>query len=241
MSESADEVRSLVRGLEILKALNKAGSARPGLLARRVGLARPTVYRLLETLEEGGFVAKSASDERYRITERTGRFFARYDAAQEIDQSACTAFDEAARRCPWLLHLSTCENDAMVVRLASRSAIPLMPWRGYVGERLPLAGSSAGKVYLAACHDAQRGQLLDISLLDYATSEDDSSAPPAISISIALQRDGYALGALTAVCVRSALNGQDATADLVSFLRTEAQAIAKQLSPATRVAVLRSD
>jgi IclR family mhp operon transcriptional activator len=102
MSESADEVRSLVRGLEILKALNKAGSARPGLLARRVGLARPTVYRLLETLEEGGFVAKSASDERYRITERTGRFFARYDAAQEIDQSACTAFDEAARRCPWL-------------------------------------------------------------------------------------------------------------------------------------------
>lgn len=238
MSETADEVRSLVRGLEILKALNKAGSARPGLLARRVGLARPTVYRLLETLEEGGFVAKSASDERYRITERTGRLFARYDAAQEISESARAAFDEAARRSPWLLHLSTFENGAMVVRLASRSPIPLIPWRGHVGEPLPLVGSSAGKAYLAARRDEQ---LPDISLLDYATSEDDSSAPPAISISIALQRDGHALGALTAVCIRSALDSQGPKADMVSFLRTEAQAIAKHLSPATRAAALRSD
>jgi IclR family mhp operon transcriptional activator len=256
MSESADEVRSLARGLEILKELNKAGSARPGTLARRVGLARSTVYRLLETLEECGFIAKSASDERYRITGRTGRLFARYDSAETISTSARGAFSDAARRSPWLMHLSTfeLENGAMVIRLASRSATPLLPSRGYIGNLLPLLRSAAGRAYLAACSDQQRREILqhgridglpcsvaqidaivaETSSLGYAAGDDNCADPAAASISTALTRDGYALGALTAVHIRSVTDNVRARTELLEFLRGEARSIERHLHRSAR-------
>lgn len=62
-------VRGLSRGLLLLKLLNKFdGGATPGLLAEFSGLHRTTVRRLLETLQEEGFVRRSRSDDSFRLT-----------------------------------------------------------------------------------------------------------------------------------------------------------------------------
>jgi IclR family mhp operon transcriptional activator len=61
-------VRAFKRGLDVLQEVNRSGGIRAGDVARALDLPRPTVYRLLETLEELGYVARSASDERFRVT-----------------------------------------------------------------------------------------------------------------------------------------------------------------------------
>ncbi|MEY9396421.1 DNA-binding transcriptional ArsR family regulator [Bradyrhizobium japonicum] len=63
----SEGVRAFKRGLDVLQEVNRSGGIRAGDVARALDLPRPTVYRLLETLEELGYVARSASDERFRV------------------------------------------------------------------------------------------------------------------------------------------------------------------------------
>ena len=62
-------VRGLTRGLMLLNMLNKLdGGASVGLLAELSCLHRTTVRRLLETLQEEGYVRRSPSDDSFRLT-----------------------------------------------------------------------------------------------------------------------------------------------------------------------------
>ena len=45
-------VRAFKRGLDVLHEINRSGEDRAGHVARPLDLPRPTVYRLLDTLEE---------------------------------------------------------------------------------------------------------------------------------------------------------------------------------------------
>jgi IclR family transcriptional regulator, mhp operon transcriptional activator len=68
--ERRDSVRALVRGLAILRHVNAVGEARPGEIAQALGIPRPTVYRLIETLEEQRYVVMSPTSNRVRVTRR---------------------------------------------------------------------------------------------------------------------------------------------------------------------------
>ena len=62
-------VRGLSRGLLLLNLLNKFdGGATVGTLAEFSGLHRTTVRRLLETLQDEGYVRRSRSDDSFRLT-----------------------------------------------------------------------------------------------------------------------------------------------------------------------------
>src|SRR5918996_1297339 len=64
----SENVRALARGLAILRFVNAAGDPRPSEIAASLNLPRPTVYRLLQTLEEEGYIALWATDNRVRDT-----------------------------------------------------------------------------------------------------------------------------------------------------------------------------
>ena len=63
-------MRSLARGLDVLKALNRApgGQASTTDLAKACGVHRTTVKRLLETLRAEGFVRHGERDGQYYLT-----------------------------------------------------------------------------------------------------------------------------------------------------------------------------
>lgn len=54
-------VRAFKRGLDVLREVNRSGGIRAGDVARALDLPRPTVYRLLETLEELGYIARDSA------------------------------------------------------------------------------------------------------------------------------------------------------------------------------------
>ena len=60
------KVRSLVRGLEILRLLNVEGGLSNARVAAETGLNRITAYRLLQTLQAEGCVLRDDA-KRYRL------------------------------------------------------------------------------------------------------------------------------------------------------------------------------
>ena len=64
----SDKVRALERGLAMLELVNDEGGVCPADAARRLQLPRPTAYRLLETLEDLGYVRRNPFDNRFLVT-----------------------------------------------------------------------------------------------------------------------------------------------------------------------------
>jgi IclR family mhp operon transcriptional activator len=93
----AEGVRAFKRGLDVLHEVNRSGGIRAGDLARQLDLPRPTVYRLLETLEELGYVARSASDDRFRVTRRALSLGDGYDPGVLICQAAAPFLTELSK------------------------------------------------------------------------------------------------------------------------------------------------
>lgn len=67
-AEKSDNVRAVGRALEILMAFTEdAPELSAGELLKRVDLSRPTLYRLLYTLEENGFLVSVGEPQRFRL------------------------------------------------------------------------------------------------------------------------------------------------------------------------------
>jgi len=67
MAMQPKPIRSFARGLAILTALNRHGSATALTLARETGVPRATVYRLLQTLLDDGYVGRGTADDRFHL------------------------------------------------------------------------------------------------------------------------------------------------------------------------------
>jgi IclR family mhp operon transcriptional activator len=155
-------VRSLQRGLKILRLISRNAGIKAGEISEQIGLARPTVYRLLETLEEEGYVVRSASDNRFRVTQETLSLGIGYDAVNSISQVAGPVLIELSHRFIWPFDLSVRQDVEMVVQESTHPRSPLAVDRGVIGRRMPMLRSSMGRCYLAHCPSAERAELVEL-------------------------------------------------------------------------------
>jgi DNA-binding IclR family transcriptional regulator len=66
--DKSDNVRAVARALDILLAFTPNDhELSPGELLKRVDLSRPTLYRLLYTLQESGFLVSVGDPQRFRL------------------------------------------------------------------------------------------------------------------------------------------------------------------------------
>ncbi len=158
---SSSAVRSLARGLAILRYVNKMGEVRPGEIAKALDVPRPTVYRLLETLEELGYVAFSATSSNVRVTRLAAALGDGHALTSEICEAAGPLFAEYSSRLVWPLDLSVYNNAAMIIQETTHGRSPLSIDRGMTGVRLPVLRTSAGRAYLSFCPDQERDLILD--------------------------------------------------------------------------------
>ncbi|PJG54037.1 transcriptional regulator [Bradyrhizobium forestalis] len=246
----SEGVRAFKRGLDVLQEVNRSGGIRAGDVARALDLPRPTVYRLLETLEELGYVARSASDDRFRVTRRALSLGDGYDPGVVICQAAAPYLTELSKTLVWPVDLSTYENAAMVVQETTHSRSPLSIDRGMIGKRLPMLRTSAGRAYLAACPARERDLIVnhlrrideadDRPFLDegrfnrmieetaargYAIRSEGEYNPKTASIAVPIVRHGAVFGCISIIWIRSALGIEEAVAQFVSQLQETASAI----------------
>jgi IclR family mhp operon transcriptional activator len=246
----SEGVRSFKRGLDVLREVNRSGGIRAGDIARQLDLPRPTVYRLLETLEELGYVARSASDDRFRVTRRALSLGDGYDPGVVICQAAAPYLADLSKNLVWPVDLSIYENAAMVIQETTHSRSPLSIDRGMIGKRLPMLHTSAGRAYLAACGQRERELIVshlrrideadDRPFLDeahlahmiaetaqrgYAIRSEGEFNPKTASIAVPIVREDVVFGCISIIWIRSALSLDEAVAQFVSPLHEAAAAI----------------
>lgn len=137
---------TLAKGLDVLSALGARDDAGLSELARELGLSAPTLFRILATLVERGFVQKTAG--RYRLSLR----------CWELGARALGRLGVAAVARPWMArlaeevnespHLAVLQDDAVVIIERSECRQPVKVQTN-LGQRAPAHASATGKVLLA--------------------------------------------------------------------------------------------
>jgi IclR family mhp operon transcriptional activator len=197
--ESTRPIRALTRGLDALTVLNSRDGVTVSEVAQEIRLPRTTVYRILETLCNSGFVFRDAADDRYRLTVEVRRLSQGVDDEAWVSQIARPQIDALCQDIVWPVSIATLSGTAMMVRESTDHETPLAIERYSAGFRLPLLASAAGRVFLAFSSEAERDALVDI--LARSNREDDKLArPPRTELQrmlVEIQHEGFATSTKT--------------------------------------------
>jgi IclR family mhp operon transcriptional activator len=186
-------VTALLRGLEILRTVNVMGEASVAELHRSTGLHRPTVVRLLETLEHAGYVRRDADNGRYMPTGRALQLGNGYRAHERIRIVSEPILAALRTRLGWPSDIAIPDGDAMLIASTTR-AFDRMLMNRRSGTRAPFLGSALGRAYLAFCPKEDRERI--VALLRLSGSKFDAVAADAAALERLLRgivRDGYAV------------------------------------------------
>jgi IclR family mhp operon transcriptional activator len=157
--ESEGGVRSLVRGLDLLAALNERNPATVTELTDASGLPKATVIRLLKTLRAEGYVVREPGGEGYRLTPYVRRLSRALHRENALFHAARPVLYELVQRALWPLQLLIAEGESMLIEVNTRQVAPIAV-RGLDTTRFPILGSASGLVLLAWLPAEERADLL---------------------------------------------------------------------------------
>lgn len=161
---SYKHIRSLERGVAVLQFLNQKGAATAGDIARHISLPRPTVYRILDTLEDCGLVYRSPSQNKvYRLTEAVGQLGENLEHSEPLSAAARSVLREESESLPWPVFLSTLTEDGIVIRETTRGNTVFWTELGWIGSVAPVWEVAAGRVIAAYSAEAQQAKLLALA------------------------------------------------------------------------------
>jgi DNA-binding IclR family transcriptional regulator len=142
-------IQSLDRATAILKAL-ASGPRRLGVseLAERLGLARPTVHGLLQTLQAHGFVEQDRHSDKYQLGPGLLQLGYSYLDLNELRARSISYADRLAARAGAAVRVGVMHGSSVVVVhhvFRPDAAFGVLE----VGLQLPLHASALGKAVLA--------------------------------------------------------------------------------------------
>lgn len=157
-SEDKDRLQTLQRALKVMEFLSQTKQQGASVLeiARECGLARPVVYRVLDTLADGGYVYRDEHD-RFRLGVALLRLAASYLAGFDL-ASASTAELEHLRDSTGAtatLYVRSNAQRVCIRRIYGPHASRMI----HIGDAFPLHNGASGKVILAFDPDAPESEL----------------------------------------------------------------------------------
>jgi IclR family pca regulon transcriptional regulator len=159
-SSKKDFVEALARGLEVIRTFDQLHIKQTiTQISERTLLARPTVLRLLITLEELGYVR--CQDNQYSLTPKVVDLGMAYISALGLYGAAKPYMEELSQQFDQTISLA--ELDGSDIVYTCRVEVPKIVTVGVtVGARLPSASTALGRVLLADVPDSQLDSVLSI-------------------------------------------------------------------------------
>ena len=156
-------VRSIDRALYIIQFLNQDNGVTANYMSTATQIARPTTYRILETLKGLGFIRKDESG-RYWLEPEILSLSSGYIENQALFDTLNNFLEGLSISIPWPLSISTRKGNCMVIRASTDLDSEMAASRKLTpGWSMPgLLNSAAGVVYTAFCEKKTRKQILDL-------------------------------------------------------------------------------
>jgi IclR family transcriptional regulator, mhp operon transcriptional activator len=161
MTESTT-IRGLERGLKVLKALRANAVSTLQDVHVATGLPKPSLLRILRTLEREGLVRRRLADGRYQIGADAYRITRKPDRYDRLAEIAGPILNRLCQRIAWPSDLIVPAGDHMEVRETSRPLSPFVLNHDQIGHQVNWVLSAVGRVYLAFCPEEERQSLFDL-------------------------------------------------------------------------------
>lgn len=150
----------LRKALGVLEALGAAGGAVSlAELTRRVGLPKPTVYRIVRTLVDAGYASQESGSRAYAPTASLVRL-GRSGTAQELRRRALPLMERLHRTFNETVNLAVLEDTDVVYVHVVETTRPLRLMTR-PDARDPFHSTSLGRAIAAFLPDVERRALLD--------------------------------------------------------------------------------
>ena len=141
-------VPGLERGLRVLCEVGKGGASLDAPeLARRLDVPRTTVFRLLATLEQMGFVSRNENGHKFGLGMSGLRLGFEYLSSLELTRQGRPVLDHLRDRCGHSCHLVV-RDSTDIVYVAKAVAVSPLASSVNVGTRLPAHATVLGRVLL---------------------------------------------------------------------------------------------
>ncbi len=157
-SSKKDFVEALARGLEVIRSFDRLHMKQTiSQISERTLLARPTVLRLLITLEELGYVREM--DNHYSLTPKVVDLGMAYISALGLYGTAKPHMELLSQQVDQTVSLA--ELDGSDIVYTGRVEVPKIVSVGVtVGARLPSASTALGRVLLAELSESELEDVL---------------------------------------------------------------------------------
>jgi len=153
-------VRVLLRGLEIIEALNRHGPLTTAALSQKLRLARTTVNRCLATLEAEGYVER-LPNRRHALTLRAVTLSHGFDFAAERLEPVRAAMHAVATRVQWPMSLMRLQFPEMLIEDSTDRESGFAVEYFERGMRVPVLTTASGRAIIAFSSPRVRDTLLD--------------------------------------------------------------------------------
>ncbi len=154
-------IRALDRGLEVLAFLQAARAASLHDLHLATGLPKPTLIRIVATLDQRGLIWQRIADGAYLPSHLLTARAPHAGSEERLAEAASPVLAQLCRKVNWPSILAVPRLDHMAVLETNAPKayfhhIPLGP----VGFRVNMLRSATGRAYLAFCNASEREALL---------------------------------------------------------------------------------
>jgi IclR family transcriptional regulator, mhp operon transcriptional activator len=155
-------IRALERGLNIMQILQTKGFATLNEIYQIAGLPRPTILRILRTLEGAGWVRRGLEDGFYRNSFKIEGMVSSLDHTDKLAEISTPYLDALCRKASWPSDLTVLNSSSQYMELkeTSRSLTPFLLNRDNIGHKINLPLSAVGRAYLAFCDENECTRIL---------------------------------------------------------------------------------
>ena len=142
-------IRAVERALRVLQEMNLQPYTSVGHLHARTGLPKPTLVRMLQTLEHAGYVENDPRVGGYQLSALVGSLSSGYHKEPMVVEAGRPWAIAVTSKHQWPVSISLFDHDAVVVRLSTVPDSSMSPFHKTVNMRLPLITRGMGLAYLA--------------------------------------------------------------------------------------------
>ena len=187
-------IRAVERALRVLQELNLQPYTSIAHLHARTGLPKPTLVRILKTLEDAGYVENDARLGGYQVSALVSSLSSGFHKEPMVVEAGRPWAIAITRKHQWPVSISLLDRDAVVVRFSTVPDSSVSPFHKTINMRLQMLTRAMGLAYLAFTPQDERDLIIEM-LRNSTDPEDQHARNPQLLARILekVRNDGYAV------------------------------------------------